>query len=39
MYRELKGVCKMCLGCTRLADKSFLGVEECSYMPQREKRV
>lgn len=35
MYKELKGVCRMCLGCMRLEQKDFEGVNECKYMPSR----
>jgi len=35
MYKELTGLCKTCLGCARLEQESFLGVEECNYMPNR----
>lgn len=35
MYKELTGLCKTCLGCTRLAEESFLGVEECNYSSSR----
>ena len=37
MYKELKGVCKTCLGCARLEQESFLGVEECNYMSNNKK--
>lgn len=35
MYKELTGVCLNCPGCVRLEQESFLGVEECKYMPSR----
>ena len=28
---ELKGLCKDCLGCQRLEDKNFKGVEKCEW--------
>ena len=28
---ELKGLCKDCLGCNRLQDKNFEGVEVCEW--------
>ena len=28
---ELKGLCKNCLGCNRLEDKTFEGVYRCEY--------
>lgn len=30
-YPELKGKCKNCLGCNRLVDQNFIGVDECEY--------
>ena len=39
MNKELTGVCRICLGCTRLEQEGFLGVKECKYMPGREKRM
>lgn len=33
--KELTGVCKTCLGCTRLEQEGFLGVKECKYMISR----
>lgn len=35
MYKDLTGVCRMCLGCERMAQISFEGVKECNYMPKR----
>ena len=29
--KELKGVCKNCLGCNRLELSEFEGVEKCEY--------
>jgi hypothetical protein len=32
-YLELKGVCRTCLGCEKLADKKFGGYYKCkNYM-------
>ena len=31
MYKELKGLCKNCLGCTRLELEDFEGVYECEW--------
>lgn len=35
MYKELTGVCRMCLGCSRLEQEDFIGVKECKYMLSR----
>ena len=32
MFKELTGVCRICLGCTRIEQEGFLGVKECNYM-------
>lgn len=29
--KELKGICKKCLGCNRLNNENFEGVEDCEY--------
>ena len=31
MYKELKGVCRQCLGCNRLELEDFEGLEQCEY--------
>jgi hypothetical protein len=33
-YKELKGICKNCLGCLRLENPYFTGVTECKYYTQ-----
>ena len=30
-YKELKGKCKFCLGCSLLEDKNFNGTDECIW--------
>lgn len=30
-YKELKGICKNCLGCNKLEDSTFNGVDKCEY--------
>ena len=35
-HRELKGICKNCLGCNRLDDPNFEGVYRCKYATERQ---
>ena len=30
-YPELMNICKTCMGCSRLEDKSFRGIQSCKY--------
>lgn len=39
-YPELKGVCKNCLGCSRLESPYFRGITECKYSTQpKENKI
>lgn len=38
-YLELKGVCKTCLGCNRLENPYFTGVNECKYSTQPKQSL
>lgn len=38
-YRELKGLCKCCLGCNRLENKWFEGFEKCKHMKSPQETV
>lgn len=29
--KELTGICKICLGCNKLENPNFTGVEKCDY--------
>lgn len=31
MYKQLKGICKQCLGCNKLELPYFSGVYKCKY--------
>lgn len=33
---ELKGKCKNCLGCQRLEDENFKGIERCEWRKENE---
>ena len=33
-YQELKGICKNCLGCSKLENPYFTGVTKCKYSTQ-----
>lgn len=35
-YKELKGVCKDCLGCNKLEDPNFVGVYQCKYATKEQ---
>lgn len=35
-YKELKGLCKDCLGCNKLEDPNFLGVYQCEYATKEQ---
>lgn len=35
-YKELKGLCKNCLGCNRLEDQNFDGVYRCEYATDKQ---
>lgn len=35
-YKELKGLCKNCLGCNRLEDINFEGVYRCEYATDKQ---
>ena len=39
MYKELKGLCKYCLGCNRLENKWFEGVKECKHMKSPQETI
>lgn len=32
---KLYGVCKNCLGCMRLEDENFTGVDKCEWMEEK----
>lgn len=36
MYKQLKGLCKNCLGCNKLELESFTGVYRCEYATDRQ---
>lgn len=38
-HRELKGVCKNCLGCNRLDNPCFEGVYRCKYATERQMDI
>lgn len=38
-YKELKGLCKDCLGCNRLEDPNFVGVYQCKYATKEQITV
>lgn len=33
--KELKGLCKDCLGCNRLQDENFKGIEKCEWRKEK----
>lgn len=35
-YKELKGLCKNCLGCVRLENPDFEGVYRCKYATDKQ---
>ena len=39
MERELKGVCKGCLGCNKIEDENFEGVDECEYATVEQLKI
>lgn len=39
MSTELKGICKDCLGCNRIEDENFEGVEECKYATVKQLKI
>lgn len=38
-YKELKGVCKDCLGCNKLEDPNFVGVYQCKYATKEQLTI
>ena len=38
-YPELKGKCKTCLGCSRLENPYFTGINECEYARQPRQQI
>ena len=36
MYKELKGICVNCLGCVRLEQEDFTGVDKCEYATEKQ---
>lgn len=36
MYKQLKGICKNCLGCNRLEDPNFEEVYRCEYATDKQ---
>ncbi len=38
-YKELKGLCKNCLGCNRLKDYNFEGVYRCEYATDKQINI
>lgn len=37
--KELRGICKNCLGCNRLEDEDFEGVGECEYFTSEQIEI
>lgn len=39
IYKELKGLCKNCLGCNRLENPDFEGVFRCEYATDKQLNI